>query len=310
MNRLAGLLVAAGCMGTVGLAAEIAATFAGPAMGTTYRVTLARDVPGMTRGEVHREVEAVLVRIDRALSTWREDSDASRLNRAAVDEWVDVAPDLVEVVELARGIHAVSSGAFDITAAPLVRLHRGAPSDADVAATLEHVGMRQLESRVSPPAIRKRMAGVEIDLAGIGPGYAVDEIGARLTALGSTDHLVELGGEVRAWGCRPDGGKWRVRLRHADAAGRETAVIELAAGEAVATSTVRPGRSPVDPRTGRVVAGARGSATVRGSSCAMADAWAVAALVLDLPAAADGTVPISAAPSRPAAPLGARPTAP
>ena len=84
-------------------AEEAAITLAGPAMGTTYRVTLARDVPGMTRGEVHREVEAVLVRIDRALSTWREDSDASRLNRAAVDEWVDVAPDLVEVVETEHG---------------------------------------------------------------------------------------------------------------------------------------------------------------------------------------------------------------
>jgi thiamine biosynthesis lipoprotein len=310
MNRLAWSLVVVGCMGAVGVAGETEATFAGPAMGTTYRVTLARGVPGMTRGEVHREVEAVLVRIDRALSSWREDSDASRLNRAAADEWVEVAPELVEAVELARRIHEASADAFDITAAPLLRLHRGSPSDADVARALERVGMRHLESRASPPAIRKRMAGVEIDLGGIGPGYAVDEIGARLTALGSTDHLVELGGEVRAWGLRPDGGKWRVRLRHGAASGPERHVIELAAGEAVATSTARPGRSPVDPRTGRVVAGALGSATVRGSSCAMADAWAVAALVLDLPAAADGTVPISPAPSRPAAPPGARPKAP
>ncbi len=46
---------------------------AGPAMGTTYRITLASPVPGMSRGEVHREMEAVLARIDAAASTWRPD---------------------------------------------------------------------------------------------------------------------------------------------------------------------------------------------------------------------------------------------
>ena len=271
------LIVAAGSAGTFSVAAEPTATFTGPAMGTTYRVTLARGVPGLTSGEMHREVEAVLARIDRALSTWRDDSDASRLNRAAAGEWIDVSYDLVEVVAIARRIHDESAGAFDITAAPLVRLHRGLPSHADVARALERVGMRHLESRASPPAVRKRIDGVEIDLAGIGPGYAVDQIGARLVALGSTDHVVELGGEVRAWGRRPDGRPWRVRMRQNGEAGD---VIELADGAAIATSTARPGRSPIDPRTGRVVAGTRSSVTVRGASCAEADARAVATLVI------------------------------
>ena len=260
------LIVAAGSAGTFSVAAEPTATFTGPAMGTTYRVTLARGVPGLTSGEMHREVEAVLARIDRALSTWRDDSDASRLNRAAAGEWIDVSYDLVEVVAIARRIHDESAGAFDITAAPLVRLHRGLPSHADVARALERVGMRHLESRASPPAVRKRIDGVEID-----------QIGARLVALGSTDHVVELGGEVRAWGRRPDGRPWRVRMRQNGEAGD---VIELADGAAIATSTARPGRSPIDPRTGRVVAGTRSSVTVRGASCAEADARAVATLVI------------------------------
>jgi thiamine biosynthesis lipoprotein len=97
-------------------------TLAGPAMGTTYRVTLAADMPGMTRGEVHREVEAVLARIDRAASTWRADSDASRFNRAAVGDWVTVSADLLSLVQTARAIHERSETAFDITVGPLVRL--------------------------------------------------------------------------------------------------------------------------------------------------------------------------------------------
>jgi FAD:protein FMN transferase len=259
-SLLGGMCVAA-------TAEEDAVTFAGPAMGTTYRVTLARGVPGLRDGEVHREVEAVLARLDRALSTWRDDSDASRLNRAPAGEWVVVSADLVEVVEIARRVHAESQGAFDITAAP--------------AGSGRPVGMRHLETRAAPPSIRKRRDGLAIDLGGIGPGFAVDAIGDRLVAIGSTDHLVELGGEVRAWGRRGAGGKWRVRLRSADAKTPPGEVIELAAGEAVATSTVRPGRSPLDPRTGRVVESRRGAATVRGASCAEADARAVATLVLE-----------------------------
>lgn len=252
-------------------AEESAITLTGPAMGTTYRVRLVRGVPGMTAGETHREIEAVLARIDRTLSTWRDDSDASRFNRAPAGEWVAVSADLVTVVEIARKVNAASQGAFDITAT-----RSGRDTLCGRAA-----GMQQLESRHSPPSIRKQVEGLTIDLGGIGPGYAVDEIGRRLAECGSCDHLVELGGEVRAWGSRADGEKWRVRLGHGDATSPEGDVIELSAGEAVATSTARPGRSPIDPRTGLVVQTTRGSATVRRPSCAEADAWAVATLVLE-----------------------------
>lgn len=236
--------------------AETLPTLSGSAMGTTYRVTLARGFPGMSQGEVHREVEDVLARVGRALSTWRADSDASRFNRARAGEWVAVSPDLVAVVAIARRVHDETGGAFDITATA------GAVA-----------GMHLMELREQPPSLCKVRDGVALDLGGIGPGYAVDMIGERLLALGSSDHLVELGGEVRAWGSPPSGGRWRVAIR-----GMHD-VWELAAGEAMATSTARPGRSPVDPRTGRVITPRSRSATVRAATCAEADARAVAALV-------------------------------
>jgi thiamine biosynthesis lipoprotein len=292
-------------------------TLAGPAMGTTYRVTLAADVPGMSRGEVHREVEAVLARIDRAASTWREDSDASRFNRAAAGEWVTVAADLASLVEAARGIHEQSEGAFDVTVGPLLRLWGGAaasePSAAALAEARGRVGMCLIESRptvvADGPALRKTSAGVEIDLSGIAPGYAVDSIGERLVALGSQAHLVELGGEVRAWGQPAEGRLWRVRLRGVGAGQGKLEEIFLADGMAVATSTCRPGRSPIDPRTGRPVAPStvNRSATVRATTCASADAWAVAAIVLGLEPDRDGTI---TAPSRPGGPTAARQAGP
>jgi thiamine biosynthesis lipoprotein len=272
------------------MAAELP-TLAGPAMGTTYRVTLAADIPGMTRGEVHREVEATLAQIDRAASTWRNDSDASRFNRTDAGEWVTVSADLLALVETAREVHDRSEGAFDITVGPA---ESGRP-----------IGMRHVVSRLSPPALRKSVPGIAIDLGGIGPGYAVDRIGERLVSLGSKAHLVELGGEVRAWGQPSEGRPWRVRLTGAGADPGQSREIDLAAGEAVATSTCRPGSSPIDPRTGRPVAASRPrlAATVRATTCATADAWAVAAIVLALEPNADGTI---TAPSTPVGPTAAR----
>jgi FAD:protein FMN transferase len=245
-------------------------------------------------------------------STWRNDSDASRFNRASAGAWVTVSADLVRLVDTARGIHGQSAGAFDITVGPLVRLWAGGvPSAAAIAEARGCVGMGLVESRSASAALRKSRGGVEIDLSGIAPGYAVDCVGERLLELGSPAHLVELGGEVRAWG-QPAGGRlWRVRLRAAEAGHGQPREIDLADGMAVATSTCRPGRSPIDPRTGRPVASAASgrdssthTATVRAASCATADAWAVAAIVLDVRPDPDGT--ITAAPSMPAGPTAAR----
>jgi thiamine biosynthesis lipoprotein len=291
-------------------------TIVGPAMGTVWRVTLGGPVAGATTADVHRAVEAVLDRIDRAASTWRTDSDVSRFNRAAAGEWVEIAPDLAAILGIARRVHERSAGAFDITVAPLVRLWRsGEPPAADaIAAARGRVGMRLLQLRAAeadrPAAIRKSIAGVELDLDGIAPGYAVDRIGERLVALGSGSHLVELGGEVRAWGTRSDGGSWRVAMRSADAAGADRGLVDLAAGMALATSTIRPGGGAIDPRSGQRVERRIRSATALAESCAEADAWAVAALVLDLDTDDRGFITAPPAPSTRAGRTGARRAAP
>ena len=300
-------------------------TFSGPAMGTTYRVTLAAPLAGMAVGTMHRDVERLLARIDRAASTWRQDSDARRFNRAAAGEWVEIGPDLAALLAVARRVHEASNGAFDVTAGPLVRHWRGTQPSATGQATSQlsgrfshqladirtRVGMPLVELRPAaqdrPAAIRKRVDGVELDLAGIGPGFAVDRIGERLVDVGSASHLVELGGEVRAWGARGHGNPWRVRVGANAEGGR---VIELSAGKALATASIDAGRMIVDPRTGQGIAGPARSLTVVAETCSEADAWAVAAIVLDLHPDEDGLVRVPPAPSTTAAPPAARPAAP
>lgn len=278
-------------------------TLAGPAMGTTWRVTLCGPVSGMTTGAVHREIDRVLADIDQAASTWRADSDVSRFNRAPPGEWIPMAPDLAALVDAARRMHERSGGGFDITVGPLVKLWQrdNPPTAADLAAARGRVGLQFVKVRAAeagrPAAIMKTVAGVELDLDGIAPGHAVDRIGARLTALGSGGHLVELGGEVRAWGTRADGRAWRVAMRPSEPGHGAPRLVELAPGQALATSTLRQGGGPIDPRSGRPVQRAARSVTVLADSCAEADAWAVAALVLGLEADDRGLVSGPPAPS-------------
>lgn len=309
-------LASAAVLAATPLTAVEQPTLAGPAMGTTWRVTLCGPVAGMTTGAVHREIERVLADIDQAASTWRDDSDVSRFNRAGPGEWITMAPDLAAIIDVARRMHERSGGGFDITVRPLVRLWRrdSPPTAADLAVARGRVGMRFVEVRAAedgrPAAIMKTVAGVELDLDGIAPGHAVDRIGARLTALGSSGHLVELGGEVRAWGTRPNGTAWRVAVRSVDSGRGAPRVVELAPGQALATSTLRPGGGAIDPRSGHPVQRAARSVTVLAESCAEADAWAVAAVVLDLEADDRGLVSGPSAPSTRADPPAATPRGP
>jgi len=278
---------------------------AGPAMGTSYRVMLASPLPTLSRGEVHREIEAVLARIDSAASTWRGDSDVNRFNSSPAGTWIPVADDLAAIVEIAHSVHEQTQGRFDITIAPLIDLWSQAhasshePTDKAITAALANVGMQHLYLRRSADGVaelRKTCPGLALNLGGIGPGYAVDCVGERLEALGSAGHLVVLGGEARAWGTHADGSRWEVQIPHAAAESPEhvsrprsaeqqptpdpATTLALAPGDAVAFSTPRPGRSPIDPRLGRPVSLPPTPIMAQGSSCAVADALAVATAIV------------------------------
>ncbi len=274
-------------------------TVAGPAMGTTYRVALAGPVSGYTLGEIHREVDQLLARLDRQLSSWRSDSDVTRLNRAAAGVWIDVGPDLVSLLSISAELTRETGGRFDVTVAPLIRWWKaagaGSAASAPPADLRLSVGIDLLRWRTAaggrPAAVCKQRDGVEVDFGGIGPGYAVDRIGEGLTALGSAGHLVELGGEVRAWGRNAADRPWRVAVPTAPGNAGST-FIELADGEAVAVFQADTRHPVIDPRTGAPAGSATVSfGVVRAACCAEADALATAAVLPDSAAAesaADG----------------------
>lgn len=275
----------------------------GPTMGTTYRVKLPA-IAASNEARLRAAIEAVLTDVDRRLSTYRQDSEVSRFNRAPVGEWFAVSPATVEVVAEARKIGGQSGGALDVTVGPLVRLwHFGPnaitdtkstaditpPDAAEVRAARERVGDVKLEVRVDPPALRKQVEGLEVDLSAVGEGDAIDRLAAMFVERGIHKYLIELGGEVRAGGSGPTGRPWRVGVGQPLADRAEVQAVVSLSGAALATSGdyrrffEHEGQRyshVIDPTTGQPVEHSLSSVTVAADRCRPADGWATALLVL------------------------------
>lgn len=268
----------------------------GRTMGTTWRVLAV--APTVDRVVLEAQVAAVLEEVDRALSTYRPDSELSRFNAQRSDDWLPVSATLAELALVSAQLSAETDGAFDPTVAPVLRLWgigvQGAapvsePAEAALAAVRGQVGHVLLESRRAPPALRKRVAGLELNVDAIAPGYAVDLIVARFEALGVRRYLVEIGGEVRARGNGDRGRPWRVAIERPQA-GRPVpyAIVEL---DGMAVSTSGDYRSlheidgervshTLDPRTLRPVQHRLAAVSVLDATTARADALATALSVM------------------------------
>lgn len=280
-----------------GTPAQVA--LSGPTMGTTWSVSLAgRARPPGDVATTRAAIEERLETVNRLMSTWDPDSELSRFNRHASTDPFPLSSETLAVLGIAQEVSERTGGAFDATVAPLVAAwgfgaraggRMDGPSAGELAQIRRRVGFRLLELDPVAGTVRKRQPDLECDLSAIAKGFAVDEVARALEALGWTDFLVEVGGEVRARGQRPGGGSWRVGIERPDAKGRSVQAVVALADRAMATSgDYRSFREQggerrahiVDPRSGRPVGHRLASVSVVHRDAVRADAWATALAVL------------------------------
>ncbi len=161
--------------------------------------------------------EAELQRLEALLSRTEPDSGVSRLNRSA-GRTAEAGEELWMLLTAAEGYTAATGGAFDVTVAPVVaawgftEATQQVPAPALLAELLEHVGPEHVHLEADGVSVRLD-AGTEIDLGGIAKGYAADRLWAIFQEAGSPRGWASLGGNVLAWGTRPDGTPWRVGIQ-------------------------------------------------------------------------------------------------
>ncbi|MDX2234162.1 MAG: FAD:protein FMN transferase [Hyphomonadaceae bacterium] len=268
-------------------------TLGGATMGTTWSVALWAPT-SVRRATIAAAIDAELAAVVEEMSSWSPTSALSRFAQAPAGGWRALPARFGAVMAAALAVAADSDGAFDPAIGALVDLWGfgprpacdGPPDAQAVADALARGGWRRLrlaQGRLFQPG------GVALDLSGIAKGFAVDQVAARLARAGAASALVEIGGELAAFGVKPDGLPWWVELETpADAASVPPATLALC-GAAVATSggyrrfRVVEGvrvQHTLDPRTGRPVDNGVIAVSVLHASCLYADAYATAIAVL------------------------------
>lgn len=258
-------------------------------MGTSVRVELWHDDPAAGRAAAS-VVMGEMRRIDQLMSTYKESSEISRVNREAATRPVPISRELLDLIARALEMAALTGGAFDITYASAGHLYdfrrRRKPSEQALAQALPAISYRHVALDRGAGTIRFLQRGVRVDLGGIAKGHAVDRSIALLQARGIKHALVSAGGDSRLIGDHR-GRPWIVGIRDPRQEGKVVAALPLA-DAAVSTSgdyeryfEVEGVRYHhiINPKSGRPVAGVR-SVTVVAADSTTADALSTSVFVV------------------------------
>ncbi|MEJ0098256.1 MAG: FAD:protein FMN transferase [Pseudomonadota bacterium] len=262
---------------------------------STDDADLARLAPG---------IEAVLRLVVEQMSTWEPGSAITRFNRAVAGSWLPMPQEFALVLACALHVARASGDALDPTAGALARLWGfGAqgrynepgfalPAIDVIASTKQRSGWQKLQVNTQTMQVLQP-GGLELDFSAVAKGFAVDEVCRYLRSEGIHHHLVDIGGELRGAGMKPDGQPWWVEVQlPADCKGAVPTRVALH-GLAVATSGdylqgfTADGRSYshcIDPRSGTPIDNGVCSVTVLHAMCMQADAWSTALMVLGVEA--------------------------
>jgi thiamine biosynthesis lipoprotein len=221
------------------------------------------------------------------------------VNEAAGTQAVKVPQDVLEVTRRALYYAELTNRAFDPTIGPIVKLWNigldgeRVPEHWEIEQALPLVDARAVRIDEKASTIYLPTSGMLLDLGGIAKGYAADEVGRILARHGVKAAVVDLGGNVKVVGKKPDGSKWRIGVQNpSDSRGAYIGIASLGEGATVVTSGIyerffidTDGRSYhhiFDTRTGYPVEGDLFSVTVISTASMDADGLSTAFFALGL----------------------------
>lgn len=286
-------LVAAALAGCLFKDEEKVWEISGPIFGTSYHINVVLPDDPERLDTLGEGIQQVLEEVDASMSTWRDDSELSRFNSLAdQSEWFGISPELHEVLAASMEVSRFSGGAFDITVGPVVNLWgfgpearpETVPEPALLAERMAQTGYRNIELQAEPPAVRTQKHQY-LDLSAIAKGYGVDAVARYLDAQGVKAFLVEVGGEIRVKGRKPDDEAWRLAIEEPVSERRQVNRVVVLDDHGLATSgdyrnyyesEGQRYSHTIDPLTGKPIGHNLASVTVIAENCMLADGIATA----------------------------------
>ena len=274
-------------------------SFSGFTMGTSYNIKIVEDSIFQKKDYskiVKFGVDSLLKKVNRQMSTFITDSEISLFNSFADTSWFPISKEFAYVVKSAIFIGDTTNGALDVTVGPLVNLWgfgptgeiTNLPDSQEVKLMKSLTGLGKIKVQLNPPAIKKAMPYMYLDLSAIAKGYGVDKVSEYFFQLGLMNFMVEIGGEVRANGINQNNEYWRIGISIPNNSGGIEKVVSLN-NMSLATSGdyhnffMKNGKRyshTINPRTGYPITHHLASVSVIAKTCMMADGYATALDVL------------------------------
>lgn len=182
-------------------------TTEGLIFGTLYRVTYQAEE------DLTDRINSALDQVDRVANPFDSTSMLYAINNNLS---LEVDSTFIAIYQVARSVYELSSGAYDVTIAPLVNawgfgFEESYPlSPLQIDSLLRLVGMDRINC--SGGKLSKEDPAIQLDFASVAKGYASDLVGERLRQAGVSNYLVEIGGEIAYSGRNPKGSSWRVGI--------------------------------------------------------------------------------------------------
>ena len=242
--------------------------------GTIYHATYQYDK------DLNQEIVAALNHVDGEFSMFNKKSTVTRFNRG---KKIVASPMFVNLLQLSQTIHQATNGAFDITVAPLVNAwgfgfkHQQLPNQQQVDSLRKFMGMHYISvNHVDGKTIvSTKHPHLMLDFSAIAKGYGSDVVADLMKRHGIKNYMIEIGGEIVASGLNEKRLPWKIGVTKPNdnktEENEELQTVLNITNKAMAT---------IDPRTGYPVQHSLLSATVIANSCAEADAYATAFMVM------------------------------
>jgi len=261
-------------------------------MGSRFEITAVAEEDSLA----WQAIEAAVVEIERIealISSWKSSSQTTQINQQAGKQPVKVEAELYYLIKRSQKISTLTQGAFDISFASINKLWRfdgsmrQLPDSAAVAASVSLIDWREIQLNDRDTTVFLVKPGMRIGFGAIGKGYAANQAKQIMQDKGISSGLVNAGGDLIAWGLRPQGEPWSVGIADPEQPQKIFAQLHIK-NQAVVTSGsyerfvefngIRYAHI-IDPRTGWPVQQLK-SVTVICQDAELADALATSVFIL------------------------------
>ncbi|OXA68273.1 thiamine biosynthesis protein ApbE [Flavobacterium aquidurense] len=266
-------------------------------MGNNFTITVVAENEKTGNENINLAIEEIR-RIEKLLTTYKEDSQTNLINNNAGIRPVKVDLEVFNLIERCIGISRITQGAFDISYGSIDKSLWNFDKamtklpDAETALKMVHlIDYRNIILDKENTTVFLKEKGMRIGFGGIGKGYAAEMAKQVLLNHNVQSGIINASGDLSAWGLQPNDKKWTIGVADPDAPNAAFSYMEIS-NKAVATSgnyekfvTINGKKysHTIDPKTGLPITGIK-SVTIISGNAEFADAMATPIAVMGIKA--------------------------